>query len=122
MVVNYLSMSSVNFAIPDFCSLIPNVPALAANFQGALLWKRQNVLGMSGNIGAISVSLFAAYFRIANDFESSWRQARFPILIWVKRPRRRFWAALAHSECTGESESPTHFLYRLRTRRLQFTS
>ena len=25
-------MSSVNFAIPDFCSLIPNVPALAGNF------------------------------------------------------------------------------------------
>jgi len=25
MVVDYLSMSSVNFAIADFCSLIPNV-------------------------------------------------------------------------------------------------
>jgi hypothetical protein len=30
MVVDYLSMSSVNFAIPNFCSPIPNVPALEA--------------------------------------------------------------------------------------------
>ena len=36
MVVDYLSMSSVNFAIPDFCSLIPNVPALADNFPSTL--------------------------------------------------------------------------------------
>jgi hypothetical protein len=36
MVVDYLSMSSVNFAIPDFCSLIPNVPALAGNFLAGL--------------------------------------------------------------------------------------
>jgi hypothetical protein len=36
MVVDYPSMSSVNFAIPDFCSLIPNVPALAGNFQAGL--------------------------------------------------------------------------------------
>src|SRR6266850_7667000 len=27
MVVDCLSMSSVNFAIPDFCSLIPNAPS-----------------------------------------------------------------------------------------------
>ena len=40
MVVDYLSMSSVNFAIPDFCSLIPNVPALAGNFLATLHWKR----------------------------------------------------------------------------------
>ncbi len=40
MVVDYLSMSSVNFAIPDFCSLIPNLPALAANFPATLHWKR----------------------------------------------------------------------------------
>jgi ATPase subunit of ABC transporter with duplicated ATPase domains len=41
MVVDYLSMSSVNFAIPDFCSLIPNVPALAGNFLAGLHWRRQ---------------------------------------------------------------------------------
>jgi hypothetical protein len=28
MVVDYLAMSSVNFAIPDFCLLIPNLPSL----------------------------------------------------------------------------------------------
>ena len=39
MVVDYLSMSSVNFAIPDFCSLIPNVLALAGNFLSTLHWK-----------------------------------------------------------------------------------
>ncbi len=33
-------MSSVNFAIPDFCSLIPNVPELVANFPATLHWKR----------------------------------------------------------------------------------
>ena len=36
-------MSSVNFAIPDFCLdfclLIPNVPALAGNFLPKLHWK-----------------------------------------------------------------------------------
>ena len=42
-------MSNVNFAIPDFCSVIPNVLALAGNFLAGLHWKRQNVLGMSGN-------------------------------------------------------------------------
>jgi hypothetical protein len=116
-------MSSVNFAIPDFCSLIPNVPSVGRQFfWPGYIGRGRTYQAWAETIGAISVSLFAAYFRIANDFESSWRQARFPILIWVKRPRRRFWAALAHSECTGESESPTHFLYRLRTRRLQFTS
>jgi hypothetical protein len=38
-------MSSVNFALRDFCSLIPNVPALAGNFLAELhcgsLFKRQ---------------------------------------------------------------------------------
>ena len=48
MVVDYLSMSSVDFAISDLCSLIPNVPALAGNFLAGLHW-RQNVSGMSGN-------------------------------------------------------------------------
>jgi hypothetical protein len=33
MVVDYLSLSSVNFVIPDFCS--PN-PALAGNFLAGL--------------------------------------------------------------------------------------
>jgi hypothetical protein len=42
-------MSSVNFPIPDFRSLIPYVPALAGNFLTGLHWKRQNVSGMSGN-------------------------------------------------------------------------
>ena len=28
MVVDYLAMSNVNFAIPDFCLLIPNLPSL----------------------------------------------------------------------------------------------
>jgi hypothetical protein len=49
MVVDHLAMSSVDFAIPDFCSLIPNVPALAGEFLAGLHWKRQNVSGMSGN-------------------------------------------------------------------------
>jgi hypothetical protein len=39
MVVDYPAMSSVNFAIPDFCLLIPNVPALAGNFLPKLHWK-----------------------------------------------------------------------------------
>jgi hypothetical protein len=34
MVVDYLSMSSVNCAIPDFCSLIPNVPSIGWQFPG----------------------------------------------------------------------------------------
>ena len=33
MVVDYLPMSSVNFAIPDFCSLIPKVPTLGRQFS-----------------------------------------------------------------------------------------
>jgi hypothetical protein len=33
MVVDYLSMSSANFAIPDFCSLIPNVPSVRRQFS-----------------------------------------------------------------------------------------
>jgi len=33
MVVDYLSMSSVNFVIPDFCSLIPNVPSVGRQFS-----------------------------------------------------------------------------------------
>ncbi len=33
MVVDYLSMSSVNFAIPDFYSLIPNVPRVGRQFS-----------------------------------------------------------------------------------------
>src|SRR5579862_841517 len=34
MVVDYLSMSSVSFAIPDFCSLIPDMPSLSRQFSG----------------------------------------------------------------------------------------
>jgi hypothetical protein len=41
MVVDYLSMSTVDFAIHDFCSLIPDVPALAGNFLAGLHWKRR---------------------------------------------------------------------------------
>src|SRR6202023_1267902 len=33
MVVDYLSMSSVNFAMPDFCALIPNVPSVGRQFS-----------------------------------------------------------------------------------------
>src|ERR1700720_1251631 len=32
MVVDYLAMSSVNFAIHDFCSLIPNVPSAGGKY------------------------------------------------------------------------------------------
>jgi hypothetical protein len=32
MVVDYLAMSTVNFAIPDFCLPIAKVPVLAAIF------------------------------------------------------------------------------------------
>ena len=42
-------MSRVNFAVPDFCSLIPNVPELVANFLATLHWKRHNVSGISEN-------------------------------------------------------------------------
>jgi hypothetical protein len=37
MVVDYLSMSSVNFAMPDFRSLIPNVPSAGQQFSGRAL-------------------------------------------------------------------------------------
>src|SRR5882757_5505229 len=47
MVVGCLSMSSVNFAIPDFYSLIPKVPALAGNFRAGLHWKRQRTASCS---------------------------------------------------------------------------
>jgi hypothetical protein len=33
MVVDALAMSSVNFAIPDFCSRIPNVPSVGRQEQ-----------------------------------------------------------------------------------------
>ncbi len=36
MVVDYLSMSSVNFAVPDFGSLIPNVPSVGRQFSGLM--------------------------------------------------------------------------------------
>jgi hypothetical protein len=52
MVVDYLSMSSVNFAIPDFCSLIPNLPALAGNFLSTLHWKTHRAA--SGSFKMIS--------------------------------------------------------------------
>jgi hypothetical protein len=39
---------------------------LARNFLAGPQWKRQNLSGMSGN-GAISGSLLADYFRIADD-------------------------------------------------------
>src|SRR5882724_1885115 len=54
MVVDYLSMSSVNFAIPDFCSLIPNVPALAANFLSTLHWKGQRAASCSSKMISFS--------------------------------------------------------------------
>src|ERR1035441_516702 len=41
MVVDYLSMSSVNFAIPDFCSLIPNVPSAGRQFSGRATLEEQ---------------------------------------------------------------------------------
>ena len=47
-------MSSVNFAIPDFCSLIPNVPALASNFQAGLHWKRQRAASCSSKMISFS--------------------------------------------------------------------
>ncbi len=34
MVVDYPSMSSVNVAISDLCSLIPNVPSASRQFSG----------------------------------------------------------------------------------------
>jgi hypothetical protein len=34
MVVDYRAMSRVDFAIPDFCSLIPNVPSVGQQFSG----------------------------------------------------------------------------------------
>src|SRR5579864_4502180 len=34
MVVDYRVMSSRDFAIPDFCSVIPNVPGVARQFSG----------------------------------------------------------------------------------------
>ena len=40
-------MSSVNFAIPDFCSLIPNVPELAGIFLAGLHWKRHRAASCS---------------------------------------------------------------------------
>ena len=40
-------MSRVNFALPDFCSLIPNVPALAGKFLAGLHWKRQRAASRS---------------------------------------------------------------------------
>src|SRR6202030_821530 len=47
MVVDYLSMSSVDFAIHDFRSLIPDVPALAGNFLAGLHWKRHRAASCS---------------------------------------------------------------------------
>ncbi len=40
-------MSSVNFAIPDFCSLVPNVPAVTGNFLAKLHWKRHRAASCS---------------------------------------------------------------------------
>ena len=60
MVVDYLPMSSVNFAISDFCSVIPNVPALACNFPTQLNWKRQcAALAGSGRVGDLHHELEA---------------------------------------------------------------
>jgi ATPase subunit of ABC transporter with duplicated ATPase domains len=47
MVVDYPSMSSVNFAIPDFCSLIPNVPGVSRQFLSTLHWKRHRAASCS---------------------------------------------------------------------------
>jgi ATPase subunit of ABC transporter with duplicated ATPase domains len=47
-------MSSGEFAIPDFCSLIPNVPALAGNFQAGLHWKRQSAASCSSKMISFS--------------------------------------------------------------------
>src|SRR6266700_2577567 len=54
MVVDYRSMSSVNFAIPDFCSLIPKVPALAANFLATLHRRRQRAASCSSKMISFS--------------------------------------------------------------------
>src|SRR3954466_11980698 len=54
MVVDCLSMSSVNFAVPDFCSLIPNVPALAANFLATLHWNRHGAASCSSKMISFS--------------------------------------------------------------------
>ena len=40
---------------------------MVGNFLAGLHWKRQNVSGLSGNIGAISGSLFEDYFRKLPD-------------------------------------------------------
>jgi len=47
-------MSSVNFAIPDFCSVTPNVPALAGKFLATLHWKGHRAA--SGSSKMISFS------------------------------------------------------------------
>ena len=54
MVVDYLSMSSVNFAVPDFCSLIPNVPALPGNFPSTLHWKSHRAASCSSKMISFS--------------------------------------------------------------------
>jgi len=40
-------MSSVNFAIPDFCLLVPMCKCLAGNFLSTLHWKRHRVASCS---------------------------------------------------------------------------
>src|SRR5579864_3340273 len=47
MVVDYLAMSSVDFAIPVFCSRIPMCQALAGNFLSTLHWKRHGAASCS---------------------------------------------------------------------------
>jgi ABC-type molybdenum transport system ATPase subunit/photorepair protein PhrA len=58
MVVDYLAMSSVDFAIPDFCLLVPNVPSVARQFSGratlATLFKRNGAARCSSKMISFS--------------------------------------------------------------------
>jgi ABC-type uncharacterized transport system ATPase subunit len=63
MVVDYRAMSSVDFGIPDFCLLIPNVPVLAGNFLAGLhlrqRWKRHGAASCAFKMnGAGKTTLF----------------------------------------------------------------
>jgi len=89
MVVDYSSMSSVNFAVLDLCSLIPNVPALAGNFLAGLHWRRQNVSGMSGNHSERFPGAFLQdNFEIA-DYPPGMPSVR-PSVVWLQNAVR-FW-------------------------------
>jgi len=61
MVVAYLSMSNVNFAIPDFCSLIPNAPSDGRQLSGRVagLFVGFDFLITEKNPGCPVLALFA---------------------------------------------------------------